>query len=80
MHHEGSEGARRWFLSSGAAAELCWRRALASPRPVFEVRNLYALEDMTVFELLERLTSDGCSWALWKPPSAQNKTDRIPIG
>jgi hypothetical protein len=71
----------RWFLTHAGVHGLASCISLGPSRPIFDVRPDLAIEDMTSFELISTLGSQGWAWRQWYTPNTKPKrVDPIPLG
>ena len=70
-----------WVLSELGTKALSACRALSSPQLLFDPRAGVPEEELTPFELVQKLIAEGWVWKLWKPLSKRCKRDgAIPKG
>ena len=71
----------RWVLTSAGVESLATCTSLASPYSIFDLRASTAIQDRTIYELIQMLLAEGWAWRLWLPFSQRRKKDEpIPAG
>jgi hypothetical protein len=75
VSQQGGSVGGPWFFTALGISRVVRSSQMSAPKPVFEVRPLLAVADLTCYELLVMLDKDGWVWKPWVPPKARRKRE-----